>query len=243
MRRIHPFPVHAFHPRVALVPAALALAALLLVTPRAQAAPEPNRWEEAITAFEDQDREAPPARDGVLFVGSSSIRLWDLAASFEGLNAINRGFGGSVIADSLHFFDRIVLPHAPRQIVLYAGDNDIARGDSPEEVVENFAAFARRVSNALPGTSLLFIAIKPSLSRWELWPEMKEANAKIEAMAQADEGITFVDIATPMLDESGRPRPELLARDGLHLSDEGYALWTAILAPHLDAPPRPAPTE
>jgi len=210
----------------------LLLAVAMLLTVPAEA--EANRWEPAIAAFEEQDRESPPPRNAVLFVGSSSILMWDLAASFEGLEAINRGFGGSDIADSTHFFDRIVRPYDPRVVVLYAGDNDISRGKSAEDVEADFGAFAGRMRAHLPEAKLFFIAIKPSIARWELWPVMRDANARIEALTEEDARLVFVDTATPMLGEDGRPKAELLAGDGLHLSEAGYALWTSILKPYLD---------
>jgi len=219
--------------RSRLRPWGLLVACAMLIAAPTEA--EENRWEPAITAFEDQDRESPPPRDSALFVGSSSIRLWDLAASFEGLETINRGFGGSDIADSVHFFDRIVRPYSPRLVVLYAGDNDISRGKSVDEVVADFSAFASQMRTHLPEATLYFIAIKPSIARWDLWPVMREANARIEALAAEDARLVFVDTATPMLGEDGRPKAELLAGDGLHLSEAGYALWSSILEPYLDA--------
>ena len=208
------------------------VALAMLVAEPVQA--EANRWEDAIADFEEQDRESPPPRDAALFVGSSSIRMWNLVASFDGLETINRGFGGSDIADSTHFFERIVLPYSPRVVVLYAGDNDISRGKSAEEVEADFNAFASQMRAHLPEAKLFFLAIKPSVARWELWPVMRDANARIAAFAEEDAKLVFVDTATPMLGEDGRPKEELLAGDGLHLSEAGYALWTSILKPYLE---------
>ena len=191
------------------------------------------RWEKTIRAFEAQDRREPPPRGAMVFVGSSSIRLWKLKESFPDLVTINRGFGGSVIADSVHFADRIILPYQPRVIVLYAGDNDIALGYSPRQVVEDFRRFVRTVHARLPQTKIVFIAIKPSLSRWHLAAKMKEANQAIRQLTQEDDRLEFVDIWTPMLGPDGRPRKELFRSDGLHLNARGYELWARLLRPHL----------
>lgn len=191
------------------------------------------RWEPAIQAFEQQDREDPPQPGGVLFVGSSSIRMWDLDESFPDLNALNRGFGGSEVADAVHFADRIVLPYRPRLIVLYAGDNDIARDKPPCRVYEDFRKFVAVVHKELPETRIVYIAIKPSLARWELIHRMRAANALIAAECHEHPLLTFLDIEPPMLGEDGRPREELFVEDGLHLSDAGYALWSDLLRPHL----------
>jgi lysophospholipase L1-like esterase len=191
------------------------------------------RWEPAITAFERQDRAKPPPKQGIVFVGSSTIRLWDLARSFAGLDVINRGFGGSELADSVHFAPRIVLPYEPRTVVLYAGDNDIAAGRSPERVSADFRDFVRLVHARLPKTRIVFLSIKPSKQRWRLYPTARRANALIEEMCKSDDRLVYVDLATPMLGADGTPRPELFVGDGLHLSPKGYELWASLLKPQL----------
>jgi lysophospholipase L1-like esterase len=196
-------------------------------------APAFARWEKEVAAFEERDRKQPPPKNGVVFVGSSSIRLWDLAKSFPGLDAVNRGFGGSELADAVHFAPRLVLKHAPRLIVLYAGDNDLAAGKSPEKVFADFRAFVRAVHQALPKARIIFLPVKPSPRRWPLIGKMRQVNALVAAYCKRDERLRYVDVATPLLGADGRPRPELFARDGLHLNERGYALWASILRPHL----------
>jgi len=129
--------------------------------------------------FEKLDRESPPESGGVLFLGSSSIRRWDLERWFPGRDLTNRGFGGSQIADSIRHFERLVVPHRPRSLFFYAGDNDIAAGKTAEAVAADFATLSGLVRSRSPETRFWFIAIKPSLSRWQLWPVMKEANRRI----------------------------------------------------------------
>lgn len=208
---------------------------LLLVLAGAQELPPsgPARWEPDIRAFEEQDAREAPARGGVVFVGSSSIRLWKLEESFPKLQALNRGFGGSHLADSVHFAERIVLKYEPRIVVIYAGDNDIASGKTAQQVGDDFRAFVRTVHARLPQTRILFIAIKPSIKRWQLVDVIRAANAQVERTCAADERLEFIDVFQPMLDGDGRPRKELFADDGLHLNERGYALWTTLLEPHL----------
>ena len=191
------------------------------------------KWEAAIAAFEEQDREQLPAPGGIVFVGSSSIRLWDLERDFPGLPAINRGFGGSQVADSTHFAGRIVIPYQPRIVVLYAGDNDIAQAVTPCQVYENFRAFAATIHESLPETRILYIAIKPSIRRWQLVHRVRAANALIRADCEENERLTFIDIDGPMLGADGQPRKELFVEDGLHLSPAGYAIWADVLRPQL----------
>jgi lysophospholipase L1-like esterase len=194
---------------------------------------KPDRWESKIASFEARDREAPPPRDGIVFIGSSSIVGWKLNRFFPKLPVINRGFGGSEVADSVRYADRILLPYRPKVVVMYAGDNDIARGKSAEQVVADYRRFVKKIRTALPKTRIVYIAIKPSISRWALVDKMREANRQIMAIADSDPKLDFVDIDTPMIGEDGKPRKELFKPDGLHLNDEGYQVWSNLVRPHL----------
>jgi lysophospholipase L1-like esterase len=193
-------------------------------------------FEKAILAFEKTDAESPPERGGVLFVGSSSIRLWTtLAEDFTGIKTINRGFGGSQIAHSTRYAERIVIPYQPKTIVFYAGDNDIAAGKSPEKVLADYKAFVEKVHGALPETRILFISIKPSIKRWMLVNKMREANRLIKDYSQNSEKLGFIDIFDAMLGADGEPRKELLRDDGLHLTRACYEIWRDAVKPHLKA--------
>jgi lysophospholipase L1-like esterase len=196
-------------------------------------AEDEDGWESTIHSFEAQDRESMPPEGAVLFVGSSSIRLWNLDESFPDLETINRGFGGSTITDVNRYAERIVIPYQPATVVFYAGDNDINRGDTPEEVFECFKTFVGKVQSALPKTEIIFISIKPSIARWKLWDKMTTANELIEAFCEKDERLTYVDLGKTILGEDGEPRPDLLMQDGLHLNEDGYAKWNEALRPYL----------
>jgi lysophospholipase L1-like esterase len=173
----------------------------------------------------------------VLFVGSSSIRFWDtLEKDFPGVPVINRGFGGSTVAECAFYADRIVIPYHPRpyhprRIVFYAGDNDVAAGRKPEEILSDFREFTAKVRAGLPGVPILFISIKPSLERWKLVERIRRTNALIREFAEKDGNIGYVDVFTPMLGPNGLPRKELFRADGLHMTTEGYKLWTSLVAP------------
>ncbi len=195
--------------------------------------PKENRWEPKIRQFEAQDKKQMPPADGILFVGSSSIVGWKLEQCFPDLPVINRGFGGSQIADSVHFAERIVLPYRPKIIVLYAGDNDVAAGKSPQRVLADYQQFVKTVHDTLPNTRIVFIAIKPSLRRWHLVDKMRKANGLIRAVTEEDDRLAYVDIDKPMIADDGKPRKELFKADGLHLNAEGYKLWTSLVLPHL----------
>ena len=195
-----------------------------------------GRWEKDIATFEAADRLSPPPRGEVVFVGSSTIRLWDLAASFPDLKAINRGFGGSEMADSTRYVDRIVVPYAPRVVVVYAGDNDIM-GITSEQVVIAFEQFARAVHAKLPSTRIVYIGIKPSPLRWAQVDRMRAANTAIEQFCQRDDRIAFVDVDHAMLGWDEKPRPELYQADGLHLTPAGYHILNTLVRPFIAPPP------
>lgn len=194
-----------------------------------------ERWAKEIAAYEAADkRQAPPTKDAVLFVGSSSIRLWpDLERDFPGRNVINRGFGGSRVADSTCYADRIIFPYRPRLVVLYAGDNDLAGGLTPEQVFADFKQFAELIRGRSPATRVAFVAIKPSPSRWNLRDRVDRANALVKEYAARENNLTYIDVYTPMIGPDGRPREELFVADKLHMNRRGYDVWRSVIGPHL----------
>lgn len=207
-------------------------------TPVARAAaPKPTgpaRFESEIAAFEKWDRQNAAPRECILFVGSSSIRFWQTAESFPDLPVINRGFGGSTIADINHFADRIVFKYKPRTIVFYAGDNDIAAGKSPDKVFRDFQTFATGVEKRLPDTQLIYVSIKPSPLRWKLWPQSQTVNTRIRELAESHKHFQYLDAATVILGDDGQPRKELFRADGLHLNEKGYEVWNKVVASVLE---------
>jgi lysophospholipase L1-like esterase len=209
--------------------------------PGAQAPPAPatDRWEKDIAAFEARDREAPPPQGAIVFVGASSIRRWDIPKSFPEYTTINRGFGGTEMADAARYADRIVIPYKPRLVVVYSGDNDIARGTTSEEVAIQFEKLATRIHEKLPETRIALIGIKPSVLRWKLMDRMRKANDLMRAYCERDDRLVFIDVDHAMLGWDEKPRPELFVEDGLHLSPQGYAVWTALLRPFMGAPNAP----
>lgn len=215
----------------------LALAVVLTLAghlSRCLAADPHARWERDIQAFEASDKTNPPPSDAILFVGSSSIRMWKtLAEDFPGVPVINRGYGGSEMEDTLFFADRIVLPYRPKQIFVYAGDNDVAAGKSPERIAKDFEAFVKKVHHSLPEARIAYISIKPSGARLKLMPIMREANRLIAEYAATDQRLAFVDVFNPMLNQDGEPKEELFLDDKLHLNKKGYELWTSLVRPHI----------
>jgi lysophospholipase L1-like esterase len=192
-------------------------------------------FENEILAFESSDRTNLPPKDAILFIGSSSIRLWKtLAGDFPKHKVINRGFGGSQIIDSVNYADRIVLPYRPRQIVLYAGGNDINGGKSPDQVFADYKAFVTKVHSVLPKTRITYISIAPNPARWAQVERVKAANERIAQHVKTDSRLGFIDVFPEMLGPDGQPKPDIYVEDRLHMNAKGYELWTGIVGKYLE---------
>jgi hypothetical protein len=202
--------------------------------PAAQSATAPQ-WEESMAAFAAADREQAPPPGGVVFVGSSSIRLWDNLETYFSAPPviIKRGLGGSKMSDCTRYLNRLVLPYKPHLVLVYAGDNDLAEGKSPQDVLRSFTSFVETIHKELPATRIAYIAIKPSPARAAFIPQMREANQLILQYTAHEKNLEFIDVFTPMLDSLGQPRPELFRPDALHLNAAGYALWKKIIGPYV----------
>jgi lysophospholipase L1-like esterase len=209
-------------PAFAQCPAAPALAATR----------EPRPFEDEIRQFIASDSVRRPAPGGVLFIGGSSIRLWpDLAADFPNANVVQRGFGGGELRNVILYAPQIVLPYCPSRIVVYAGENDVFAGRSPEEVLQDYKDFVKLVHRALPRTRIAFVAIKASRSRWNLADSMRKTNDLVRQYSATDPRLAYIDTYSPLIGPDGTPRDDLYAADSLHLSPRGYAIWRQLLTP------------
>jgi lysophospholipase L1-like esterase len=192
------------------------------------------QWASDMARFAAEDAAHPPPAHPIVFTGSSSVRMWQtLAKDFPGKPVLNRGFGGSQLRDAIWYADDVAIRYQPRQIVIYAGDNDIDAGRSPQQVLSDFRAFVARIREDLPAVPIAWLAIKPSLARIDQLPAQREANALVQAETATMRDVVFIDVAAPMLDADGKPRADLFIEDGLHMNRKGYALWRGIIAPRL----------
>lgn len=196
---------------------------------------DPTRWERDIQKFEASDKTNPPPKNAILFIGSSSIRLWkSLAQDFPDFKVINRGFGGSQIEDANYYFDRIVTPYHPKKIVMYSGGNDINFGKTPERVFADFTNFVAKADKALPKTRIAYIAISPNPARWSEVERVKAANKLIEDFCKTNPKLTFLNTFIEMLGPDGKPKPDIFVKDNLHMNPKGYAIWTPIVQRFLE---------
>jgi lysophospholipase L1-like esterase len=201
--------------------------------PNSLATHDASKWEKEMAAFDAADRKEAPPKGAIVFVGSSSIRMWkSLAPDFPGHKVINRGFGGSQLADSVHFIDRVILRYQPRQVVIYAGGNDLNVKKSPEIVYGDFVALADRIRAALPQARIAYISIAGAPSRWAQVEQVRQTNALIAAHCRRH-GLDFINTFPLMLGPDGRPKPDIFLKDNLHMNERGYALWREAVQPYL----------
>jgi lysophospholipase L1-like esterase len=213
-----------------------ALLSSLLATTGTRAAVTNNfaRWNKEIAAFEQADKTNPPPKQAVLFIGSSGIRLWKtLAQDFPEYRVINRGFGGSQIADATHFADRIILPCAPRLIVLRSGSNDLQAGKPPEQVAADFKEFVTVVRAKFPGLKIIYVDINPTLARLKNREKEEHLNALVASYIKQTPGLVYIATSKHFLGPDDLPRAELLAADKLHFSPAGYKILIELLKPAL----------
>jgi lysophospholipase L1-like esterase len=191
-----------------------------------------DRFEDEIKKYEEADQAKMPEKGGVLFVGSSSFRMWStVAEDFAPLPVINRGFGGSTTPEVMHYAQRIVYKYQPSVIVYYCGENDMASEAPPQVTFQNFKKFIGETEKNLPNATVVVLSAKPSPSRWALWKDFQQFNRMVEQFAQNRPNLRYVDISGLLLGQNGEPDAALFVEDKLHMNTSGYAKWTATLKP------------
>lgn len=196
---------------------------------------KPMFWQD-IQNFKKTDQETAPPKDAILLVGSSSFTKWtDVDRYFPGKTIINRGFGGSRLTDLNDYAGDLLNPYQPKQIIVYCGENDFADNDKlkADVVVDRFKTFYKKIRSRFPKIEVDYISIKYSPSREKLWPQMKEANKKIAAFMKKEPNAEFIDITEVMQDANGKVRNDLFVEDLLHMTPEGYQLWTSVMMPYM----------
>ncbi|MEO5912278.1 MAG: GDSL-type esterase/lipase family protein [Pelobium sp.] len=187
-----------------------------------------------IEAFKKADDLKMPEKGGILFIGSSSLRKWtDLENVYKSYGAINRGFGGSTLANAIYYADDIIFLYQPRQIVVYSGENDIAEGASPEITFDRFKTLFSLIRKRMPEVLISFISIKPSISREKMMPEMVYANELIKTFLATQANTSFINVYPLMLKENGKPMDNIFLEDNLHMNQKGYDIWIKTITPYL----------
>jgi lysophospholipase L1-like esterase len=193
-------------------------------------------WEKAITAYERADATNPTAKGSIVFIGSSTIARWKtLAQDFAGAPVLNRGFGGSEIVDSTHFAPRVIFPYAPKAVFLRAGGNDLWAGKSVAQVFTDFQDFATTIHAKLPTTKIFYIALSPSIARWNQHEKEKELNRLVADWSKDKPHLEYIETYDIALGPDGKPREDLFVADKLHFNAEGYKLLAARVRPFVES--------
>ncbi|RYU90322.1 hypothetical protein EWM62_12400 [Mucilaginibacter terrigena] len=193
-------------------------------------------FDNEIRDYKHQDSISMPAKNGILFIGSSSIRKWtDLEKRFSDKPIIRRGVGGCTIEQLVDYFTPYIMyPYHPRKIFIYAGDNDIAAGKTGKFTAREFYKLWAMIRQNLPGAEVYFMAIKLSPSRAKFFPEFKKANALIRDFIKTRKNAHYVDVSSALLNPATHQSdPSLFESDMLHLNSKGYDKWQAVLQPFL----------
>jgi lysophospholipase L1-like esterase len=205
--------------------------------PAAKPADPFAKWEKEIAGIEAADAKNPPPKGELLFIGSSTIRMWkSLAKDFPEHKVINHGFGGSEIADATHFADRLVFPVAPRIIYFRSGTNDIHNGKSPAQVFEDYKKFTETVWAKLPETEIVYLGLSPTIQRIKEVDKGNELMALIKDYTAKNPKLKVVDTADSTVGPDGKPRADLFIADGLHFNDAGYKILAERVRPFMPAP-------
>lgn len=205
---------------------------LLLVSMSVVAQNKP--FADEIRQFKKKDSISMPPSKGIVFVGSSSLRMWtDLEQTFKSYDAINRGFGGSELVHANDYINELILKYNPRQVVIYSGENDVASGASADQTVERFTTLFTNLRKNLPKATITFVSMKLSPSRAQFSKTILEANSRIKQYISKEKNASYIDIASKMMDAQGGYRPELFQNDMLHMKPAGYEIWTKEITPFL----------
>ena len=196
---------------------------------------KPAFWNE-IQNFKRQDSISMPAKNQILFVGSSSFTKWtDVQDYFPIHKIINRGFGGSTLLDLIHYNQDVILKYQPKQIIIYCGENDFASSDSVsvQMLTQRFIKLFEIIRTEFKKTPIAYVSMKPSPRRLHLMKKYLAANEAIKIFLKEKPATAFIDVYPAMLNEDGSPIAEIFIKDNLHMNAQGYQIWQKIIEPFL----------
>lgn len=206
------------------------LSVVLLVFVSNAHSQDPTRFQNEVDALTLKEFVIDSTKATAVFTGSSSVRMWNsLDEVFPTINVINTGFGGSHTSDLIHYLDELVLRHKPDKIFIYEGDNDIAASKTRITILPEMTRLVTLIREELPDAEIFFISPKPSIARWSLKDDYEYLNTMLETVFSKTEGVTFIDVWNPMLNDSGEPLADIFISDNLHMNAKGYEIWTEVI--------------
>jgi lysophospholipase L1-like esterase len=198
-------------------------------------AQDPKRFQKEVDILAAQEYNFNNNKKLVLFTGSSSIRMWnDVQSVYPDYNVINNGFGGSHFSDLIFYYDKLIALHNPDILFIYEGDNDVASGKNPENIVQEAKKLIGMIRRDLPRTKIVLISPKPSIARWNLKNEYEILNRQLEKLAKRNRMVDFADVWKAMVDENGEVYKDIFIDDNLHLNEKGYEIWGKVIGEFLE---------
>ena len=209
------------------------ISAFLFIGP-ASFGQDPTRFEgeikELLSTIPKNDQQST-----IVFTGSSSIRFWpELDKAFDGVKALNLGFGGSQTSDLIHYADELIISHNPSKIFIYEGDNDVAAGKSTAQILFDFKVLIDYIRQFQSDSPIYIISPKPSIARWNLKDNYLDVNNELKDLCSKSKGLQYIDVWTPMCDASGQVKQDIFIQDNLHMNEKGYAIWKEVIEPFVN---------
>jgi lysophospholipase L1-like esterase len=197
-------------------------------------AQDPNRFNDQVEELYNREYNFSPNKKLALFTGSSSVRMWnDVQERFPKYNVINNGFGGSHFSDLIYFYDKLIAKHNADYILIYEGDNDIASEKSAAEIMRGAKKLRKMIAEDFPDVTVVFIAPKPSIARWNLKKQYERVNKKLKKFTNRKKNTEFADVWNAMLDENGKVYDDIFIEDNLHMNKKGYDIWENVIGKFL----------
>ncbi len=197
-----------------------------------------RQFEEEVSLLESLDFKEKAGEKDVLFIGSSSIRLWDnIQVDMYPYSSIKRGYGGAHFYDLIHFSERLVKNHSPKAILIFVanditGSNDLTNkvGDlSPNEVKKLFRYNYKLIRNIHKHIPIFLIETTPTPKRWKVWNKILQANKKLERFCKQVPNLYFISTRDKFIGTDGLPIQSFFLSDELHLNSDGYKLWSSVI--------------
>ena len=98
---------------------------------------------------------------------------------------------------------------------------------SPEDLAKEYEDFSNRLKKALPKTKLVYLAVRPSLSRIAIVDKQKQFNSWLADYCKSQKGRFFLDMHSPFYLPDGTVMPDIFVADRLHLNEKGYLIFSA----------------
>jgi lysophospholipase L1-like esterase len=194
----------------------------------------PARFQDEINKIKADQTDYSSKKNLVLFTGSSSVRMWtDVQADFPDLAVLNTGFGGSTMSDLLYYADTVILRYRPVMLFIYEGDNDIASGKKPDEILKDADNLVDLIRQKLPRSTICFISAKPSIARWNLKEAYLDYNRQLKEFTAHHPRVYYLDVWDRMIGSDGNPKSDIFLDDRLHMNRAGYDIWKEIVSKFL----------